>query len=243
MEYGIQLFSVMDAVKSDLRGTLKQLANMGYTYIEPCGFSDLSAAEYKALCEELGLKISGVHLGSDCLEGEAAIEKTISYLKEVGCPTYIVPWRKNHTTDTREALLKLINSAKPKFDEAGVGFAYHNHTEELKPCEEDGKFSEIELLRGTSTNFEVDVFWCSRAGINPLFLLELVKDRLVAIHMKDGTKEGGKPLGQGEVPLKEISDWAKKNGFLMVVENEPHNLSPEEQLAQAKICIDYLKSI
>ncbi len=243
MDYSIQLFSVTGAVDKDIKGTLKALADMGYTYIEPCHFSGLTATEYKAMCDELGLKIGGVHLGAERLENDETIEDTIKYLKEVGCPLYIIPWVKNNTTETRNALIGLINAAKPKFDEAGIEFAYHNHVEELKACVEDGRFTEIELINQTNTNFEVDVYWASRAKINPLFLLELVKDRLVAVHMKDGANGKGTPLGGGETPLKDIHDWAVKQGKPMVVECEPHGLSIEEQLENAKISIDYLKSL
>ena len=35
MDYSIQLYSVRDAVKEDMNGTLKKIAEIGYKYVEP----------------------------------------------------------------------------------------------------------------------------------------------------------------------------------------------------------------
>ena len=52
--------------------------------------------------------------------------------------------------------------------------------------------------------------------------------------------EHGTPLGQGNVPIRAIVEWAEAHGVAMVVENEP---SAEVEMEEAKMCIDYLKSL
>ena len=37
-KYGLQLYSVRDAMEADFENALKQVAEMGYTYVEFAGF-------------------------------------------------------------------------------------------------------------------------------------------------------------------------------------------------------------
>ena len=38
MEYGLQLYSVRDAMEKDVKGTLKRVAEIGYKQVEFAGF-------------------------------------------------------------------------------------------------------------------------------------------------------------------------------------------------------------
>ena len=38
MKYGLQLYSVRDAAEKDYEMTLREVAAMGYEYVEPAGF-------------------------------------------------------------------------------------------------------------------------------------------------------------------------------------------------------------
>ena len=84
------------------------------------------------------------------------------------------------------------------------------------------------------------MYWVYRAGLNPIYILEALKDRVASIHLKDGTMEQGTPLGKGTAPIAEVVAWAKRNGVPMVVENEP---IADVEMVEAKMCIDYLKSL
>lgn len=43
MKYGLQLYSVRDAAEKDYEMTLREVAAMGYEYVEPAGFFGHSA--------------------------------------------------------------------------------------------------------------------------------------------------------------------------------------------------------
>ena len=43
MKYGIQLYSVKNHMMEDVKGTLRQIAEMGYQLVEPAGFFDTPA--------------------------------------------------------------------------------------------------------------------------------------------------------------------------------------------------------
>ena len=71
-KYGLQLYSVRDAMAEDFEGTLKKVAEMGYTYVEFAGFFDHTAEEVKALLDKYGLIISGTHSSWEQLKKEKA---------------------------------------------------------------------------------------------------------------------------------------------------------------------------
>ena len=86
-KYGLQLYSVRDAMEVDFEGTLKKVADMGYTYVEFAGFFDHPAEEVKALLSE-GCKPEAVSMQGlgykeivAYLQGECTLEEAIYILK------------------------------------------------------------------------------------------------------------------------------------------------------------------
>ena len=55
---------------------------------------------------------------------------------------------------------------------------------------------------------ELDAYWCEVGGISAPEFLKKHGERIVAIHIKDGTKDGNLdnqvPAGTGEIPIQEI---------------------------------------
>lgn len=238
-DYGIQLYSVRDAMKEDMRGTLGKIADMGYRYVEFAGFFGHSAEEVKEMLEETGLKISGTHSSFEDLRPTRIME-TVRYHKAIGNPDYIIPGADLSTLEKIEDFCNVVNFAQPILAAEGIRLGYHNHSHEfeVKPW---GSTIHGELERRTDLHFQIDTFWAFNAGTDPVAVMDRLKARIHVIHLKDGFKGGkGIPLGQGEAPLAAVMDYAQKNGLLMVVESE--TLSPSG-LAEAEACMQYLKSV
>ena len=89
MDYGLQLYSVRDVTGTDLEGTLKKVAEIGYKYVEFAGFFGHSAEEVKAMLNEYGLIVSGTHSGFDDLDNDFA--GTVKYHHAIGNTNYIIP--------------------------------------------------------------------------------------------------------------------------------------------------------
>src|SRR5262245_56911423 len=63
---GIQLYSVRDDMGKDPPGTLKQLAAMGYKYVEHASYHNrkfygYTAKEFKKILDDLGMKMPSGH--------------------------------------------------------------------------------------------------------------------------------------------------------------------------------------
>ena len=238
-KYGLQLYSVRDSMKVDFEGTIKKVAEMGYSYVEFAGFFGRTAEEVKALLEECGLGVCGSHSSIDDLQPET-IEETIRYHKAIGNENYILPSIPCSTEERLEESLRIINSAQPMLNAAGIRLSFHNHSREFESTLWGTTvYSQLELR--TNIDFQLDTYWAWNANTDPVRVMERLGDRISTIHLKDGFKGGkGKPLGEGEAPVAAIREKAIEMGVIMVVESE--TLDPSG-LDEAQRCIDHLKSL
>jgi len=237
-KYGIQLYSVKDFMEKGVEETLKQVAEMGYTMVEPAGYYDVSAEDFKAYCDKYGLTVCSTHNGLWTIN-KGNFDSTVAYLKKIGCTRFIMPNCGYDTKEKLDASIEQMNEYGPRLAAEGLELMYHNHCEEFE-FNEDGVIPMVEILKRTNIKLQVDIYWIYRAGISPIYFLEQFKDRIGAVHLKDGSIAHGTPLGKGTSPIAQVVKWAKENNVLMVVENEP---TPAKQMAEAKVCIDYLKSL
>ena len=69
-------------------------------------------------------------------------------------------------------------------------------------------------LLDPSVQLEIDLYWATAGGADPVELLRRLGDRVVAVHVKDGPMRPGisarelpndqQPAGQGDVPLAAV---------------------------------------
>ena len=237
--YGIQLYSVRDAMEKDMAGTLEKIASLGYKYVEFAGFFGHSANDVKEMLDKTGLICSGTHSPWTDLR-PSKIAETIAYHKTIGNPNYIVPGADLSTLEKIEEFCAVMNYAQPILAAEGIRLGYHNHSHEFKVMPW-GSTIHGELERRTSVEFEIDTFWTFNAGLDSIAVLERLKDRIRVIHLKDGFMGGkGIPLGQGEAPVKAVIDYAAAKGLTMVVESE--TLTPSG-IDEATACIEFLNSL
>lgn len=237
--YGIQLYSVRDAMANDMAGTMQKIADLGYKYVEFAGFFGHTAEEVKEMLDKTGLICSGTHSPWTDLR-PSKIAETIAYHKTIGNPDYIVPGADLSTLEKIEEFCAVINYAQPILAAEGIKLGYHNHSHEFKVMPW-GSTIHGELERRTNVHFEIDTFWAFNAGIDPIQTLARLKNRIHVIHLKDGFVGGkGIPLGQGEAPVKRVVDYAAANNLTMVVESE--TLTPSG-LDEATACMEFLKNL
>jgi len=238
MKYGVQLYSIRDVLRADYRNALEIVAEQGYKLVETIT-TDTPASDVAAWCKELGLTVSGTHTGAPLLE-DAVLAQTIADHKAMDCKLLIIPGHDTSTAEKIDGFVALINKVQPVLAAEGITLAFHNHYKEFQP-NADGQIPYDELLSRTSIKLELDTYWAYHAGQDPVALMDKLADRLVAIHIKDGTADGtGYPLGMGTAPVKAVWEKAKAMGLPMIVESETQ--TPDGP-TETKICIDYLKNL
>ncbi|MGC5627253.1 sugar phosphate isomerase/epimerase family protein [Georgenia sp. Z1344] len=225
-DVSIQMFSLIPWVSdAGLEPVLGRLASIGFENIEPFGgtFGDYSAEEFRAMTDELGLRVPSSHYNTD----EETFDETLDYVttvgqEYVGSGGFAAPGIDSYedTIATAEAMNRLGQRSV----DAGVGkFFGHNHDGEFTTVyEHDGvEMSAWEILVAETdpdlVTFELDVAWAAHAGIDVPALIEQYGDRIELLHIKDATGLGGdeRPtftnLGEGEVDLPGIIASAQQH--------------------------------
>lgn len=240
MEYGIQLYSIRDAMNEDMEAALAAVAKAGYTRVEFAGFFGRTAEEIAALLKKYGLTVCGTHTGWTELTADK-IDETIAYHKTIGNTRIIIPGYDSSTKEKLDALVDLINEVQPKLAAEGITLGYHNHSHEFLPLYEGGYIIFDELRTRTNVAFQIDTFWAYAAGKDPLALLAEMKDRVPVIHLKDGdlTKRGYS-LGLGTAPVAAVRAAAIAYGMDIVVESEGQY---PDGISEITRCIDYLRTL
>jgi sugar phosphate isomerase/epimerase len=261
---GIQLYTVNADMTKDPAGTLKKIAQIGYTEVETAGWGKLSVAGFSDLLKNAGLRAPSAHLNF----GMQDTGKLLEDARTLGAD-YVVSsvLTANAPGAGRQDFLKNLNAmtaddfrrTAAKANEigqaaraAGLKYAYHNHNFEFRDLG-DGQTGYDILLKETDpalVKFEGDCGWMKVAGKDPVEYLTKHGDRYAMLHIKD-FKNITKPvttlmspdapapteLGRGSVDLKPIVEAGRKAGIAhMFVEQEPPF---KEMPAMEAAAIDY----
>lgn len=244
---GLQLYTVRRDLERDFEGTLDRVAAIGYREVEFAGYFGRSPADVRAALDRHGLSAPGAHIGT-----AAALrkdwDKTIESGKAIGHSYLIVASiaaNERRTLDDYRGLADLFNSAGEAARKAGVRFGYHNHDFEFAPLE--GRIPYDILLERTEpalVAMEMDLFWITKGGKNPLAYFERYPGRFEAVHVKDmdsSPEQRMVDVGRGRIDFARIFGEREKAGIRhFFVEHD----NPEPSaLAAAKASFEYLAQL
>ena len=86
---------------------------------------------------------------------------------------------------------------------AGITFGYHNHDFEFRPLEGTNGYDV--LLAGTDpklVSLQMDLYWITRAGKDPLQYFAKYPGRFFSVHVKDKNAAGDMvAVGEGQLPF------------------------------------------
>lgn len=205
---GVQLYTVRDILPKDPAGTIKAIAEMGYREAEVIGGTlDEIAPALKAN----NLKAVSAHLDSALFQPSrqddlaAEIEKIKSHGIQYAVFPYLPPQQRGGP-DVYHRFAELLNAAGQRCHRAGLKLCYHNHAFEFKPM---GSVTPLEIMmketQPSLVSLEMDVFWVSVAGHDPVALLATYAERVALVHLKDKAK--GTPVQFNEnVPAADFKE-------------------------------------
>jgi sugar phosphate isomerase/epimerase len=207
MSYAVQLYTLRHALENDLPGTIKKVADIGFTQVEPYNFV-ATAAELGAALKANGLTAPSGHAPL-LSENQEAI---FAAAKELGITTVIDPYLPAEHWQSAEDIQSTaakLNAAAKKGAEYGIRVGYHNHAWELESVI-DGQ-TALEYCAGLldpELVLEVDTYWVAVAGQDPVELLHRLGDRVKFIHIKDGPlttdTKAQLPAGQGKIAVWDV---------------------------------------
>jgi sugar phosphate isomerase/epimerase len=252
---GLQLYTVREQLEKDVPGTIEKVAAIGYKEVEIYDLCGMSAVQFTKLLKDNGLTaVSGHYL----LNVETTQwEKKVAEARELGLK-YMVhaildpPERKSLEDYKRH--VDLFNKIAEQTQQAGMQFCYHNHNFEFQKF--DGVTAYDYLLKQLDPNlvkFEMDCFWVTHAGQDPVALFKKHPGRFPLLHIKD-SKAGMAPslefdarmglfteVGKGTIDWKRIFAAAPQGGLKhFFVEQDYCEIPPLESI---KISYEYLHKL
>ena len=241
MQVALELYTVRDQTVRDFAGTLRRVAQIGYSGVEFAGYGNLTAQEMSALLGETGLLPVSTHLRLDALQ-DSQLEASIRYCLDIGCSFIVLPWLANEwrTREGIQALAPRLNAIGRRCQEHGITFAYHNHDFEFTRVDE--VYLLDYLLQATDASLvkiELDVYWVAYAGLDPVSYLHTLGNRVVLLHLKDMAADRSMTeVGKGMLDMQQICAFAQNRGLWGIVEHD-HPQIPS--LESAKISLEYFR--
>ncbi len=261
----IQVYSVRGDAEADLKGTLTELKSMGYDGVEFAGLYGHSAAEVKAMCEEIGLvPLSGHTNLGDIREDMKGLVATYA---EIGVKYMALAWAGPEDRpggENWEQAKADIAAMCSECAKNGITFLYHNHDFEFEKL--DGKYL-LDILYDSIPELqtELDTCWVRVGGEDPAEYVRKYSGRAPVVHLKDfvgkrgenmyeliGDKKakadtdgafGLRYVGEGVQDFPSIIKAAEQAGttWLIVEQDSP---SPDKAPMEcARLSREYLKSI
>lgn len=240
----VQLYSLRaEAEKFGMAYVLKAVADMGYMAVEPAGFFDYDGkyAEFLQLLKDFGLEMYSSHRPWCNINN---INETIDIAGALGLKRVVCGYGPNDFKDL-DAIKKTaddVNVMTEKLAEAGFELFQHNHYWEFEKI--DGRLKyDIFAELAPNVKFQLDAYWSSNFGANNAAdMMKKFYDRIVLIHMKDGTTQRPdtapkivkgiyeqkvqlRPLGEGQLNIADILEAAPADIDHVVIEldNSPYN--------------------
>ncbi len=143
------------------------------------------------------------------------------------------------TTERNDDLAKKLAPFAAKHK---IWVAFHNHTKNVPTIENIDPLMQI----GDYIGFNLDIghYVAGTNGKSPIPVIEKYHDKIISLHLKDRTAEGGNlPWGQGQTPIKEVLQLLKQTKWPIYADIELEYKVPDGSDAVTEVgkCMDYCR--
>ena len=239
---GVQLYTVRSLLKDDFEGTLARIAAIGYREVEFAGYYDRPATEIRRILDANGLTAPAAHIPIEALRDNWAA--TLDDAETAWHRYLVVAWlaeADRASLADLERIAALFSKAALEARQRGVTFAYHNHDFEFALVE--GRLPYDVLLEACdpAVQFEMDLYWITKGGKDPLDYFRRWPGRFPLVHVKDMTSDGRMvAVGEGAIDWTRIFAARDQAGIRhYFVEHD----EPADPLESIRVSYEYLKGL
>ena len=247
----VQLYTIRDEIKKDIKKSLKRLADIGFKNVETAFWpTDISVRSAADDLKEFGFKVSSCHVEIPTKDNISVISNNA---KMYDCKKMIWhgwPEDKRYSSlEGTKELIKIYNEGNKLAKDNGLSFGLHNHWWEYKN-NVGGRWVYEVLNEGLDEDifFETDVYWVKVSGQDPVNIIKKLQHRIQLLHVKDGPAVWNEklpidnpdpmtPVGQGTLNIPAIVNACTDHVQWMVVELDKSAIDIYDALKQS---FDYM---
>jgi sugar phosphate isomerase/epimerase len=237
-------------MKDNAAGSLKKVSDTGFKYVELAGYADgkfygYEPVAFKKLVNDLGMEILSSHTQVEArgITLDNAKKMAEDHAK-LGVKYCLQPWiveEERHSISNYQKMCADWNKVGGIMKQNGIQFGYHNHNFEFATVEGKIPYFDVFMaeLDKDLVTMELDLFWTTKAGLNPVDLFKKYPGRFQLFHMKDmytkeapffttnGVKDFA-PVGEGVINFREIlaSRELAGNKYLVVEQDQSRDGDP-----------------
>ena len=232
---GLQLYTVRDAMQQDPNGTLTKVAQIGYNSVEGATYTGtekfygMDPKTFAGVLKQNNLIMPSSHyrLGEEKTNGADTQgtmlhdwDRAVDDAATVGVKYMVCAYlseEERGDIDHYKQLAEQFNKAGERCKKANIQFCYHNHDFEF--AAQNGQLPYDVLLNNTDKDLvkmEIDLYWVTKAGHDPIELFNQHPGRFSLWHVKDmdnTSKHDFTEVGNGVIDFKKIFAKADKAGL------------------------------
>ena len=247
---GLILYTIRDAMAEDVPGSLKKVSDLGYQYLELADYADgkfygYAPAEFKKIVSDLGMEILSSHTMVEAAGITVDNAKAMADAHaELGVKYCIQPWVEEQDRNI-ESYKKMIgdwNEVGRIMKDVGIQFGYHNHNFEFLNIDGIVPYYDLYMpeLDADLVTMELDLYWATKAGQDPVEMFNKYPGRFQLFHLKDMyeetppyfevIKDDIAPVGAGKIDFNRIMEAKKVAGmkYFFVEDDNQGNGKPFE---------------
>lgn len=243
---GIQLYTVRREFARDPDGTLARVAEIGFREVEFVGYPPGTPQSIRAMLQRHGLRAPSAHVPLESLQQDW--DRTLDFAALAGQRYVVVafvPPEQRRSADDWKRLAALFNRAAATARKHGMRVCYHNHDFEFPLL--NGVVPYDLLLAETDprlVGLELDFYWLSKAGRDPLAYFARWPGRFPLVHVKDMDATPRKffaDVGKGSINFRRIFRRARQAGIQHYFYEQDE--TPGDPFASARASYNYLRAL
>jgi len=241
--------TIRKEIKEDWKSALKQVAEIGYKYLESATIYGDDLKSYKSFLKDIDLIPFAGGIGLSDFLDDTEFGKYVKNAHGLGLKYAVCyyPWFSDATNLSIEEIQEAadnLNIIGEKCKNEGLRFVWHNHDKEFWPVDDVIPFDY--LLAHTDPDLvgvEIDLYWIHKGNDKPIPYFEKYPGRFELVHVKDmdHTEERSFAcVGDGIIDFPAIFEKAELAGMKhLIVEHD----QPENGMECARTSYNYLQSI
>lgn len=246
-EIGVQLWSIRDLIENDFDQAIIDISEIGFNYVEAYGLNPngifpglVTANQYERMVTETGMRIASCH--ASYFQADEA-PRVIEIANRMKLDWVVIAWLSEDQRSGYYEKADNLNAIGEQFKEAGIGFGYHNHDFEFDPTEE-GEIPQEILMDNTESDlvsFQADLYWFTKAGVDPLAYIQKYPGRFCSYHIKDANQDLDQTtVGTGIIDFESILAENETAGVQYVFVEDEREETPLQNVEKG---YEYLKNL